>query len=127
MLANIRASELTGDAHGRFAFLRASNMLWVLADPTRAKALIDDAARTTPPQARFYIDAFLTAFWFAMDRPDAATEAHRPALNDLPEVVGAEVAWALADITGDKGRTAKPWPSQMRDMPLRRARSTLRR
>ena len=53
MLAEIPSSDLTGDDHARFAFLRASNMLWVLADPARAKELIDDASRTTPRQARF--------------------------------------------------------------------------
>jgi DNA-binding CsgD family transcriptional regulator len=107
VLAKIRTSELTGDAQGRFAFLRASNMLWVLADPARAKELIDDAAQATPSHARFYIDAFLTAYWFAMDRPDVATEAAIDlVLDDLPEVVGAEVAWALAVITAEAGLTA---------------------
>ena len=66
------ASELTDDDRARFAFLRASNMLWVLADPARAKELIDDAARTTSPQARSYIDAFLTVYWFAVDQPGLA-------------------------------------------------------
>ena len=73
VLAEIDTGELTDDDHARFAFLRASNMLWALGDPARAKEIIDDASRTTPPQARSYIDAFLTVYWFAMDRPDAAT------------------------------------------------------
>ena len=85
VLADIPTTELTDDDHARFAFLRASNMLWALADPARAKELIDDASRTTPPQARSYIDAFLTVYWFAMDQPDAATEASKSlALDDLP-------------------------------------------
>ena len=99
VLAEIRTSQLTDDDRARFAFLRASNMLWVLADPARAKELIDDASRTTSPQARSYIDAFLTVYWFAMDQPGLATQASKDlALDDLPDVVGAEIAWALAVI-----------------------------
>ena len=86
MLAEIRTSELTDGDRARLAFLRASNMLWALADPARAKEIIDDASRTTPPQARSYIDAFLTVYWFAMDQPDAATQASKNlALEDLPQ------------------------------------------
>ena len=127
MLAEIRTSELTDGDQARFAFLRASNMLWALADPARAKELIDDASRTTPPQARSYIDAFLTVYWFAMDQPSAAMEASKDlALDELPEVVGAEIAWALAVISADAGRTTEPWPSPTRDTPSRLALSTLR-
>ena len=90
------------------AFLRASNMLWALGDPARAKEIIDEASRTTPPQARSYIDAFLTVYWFAMDRPEAARQASESlALDDLPAVVGAEIAWVLATIAADAGRTAE--------------------
>ena len=38
VLAEIDTSQLTVGDHGRFAFLRASNMLWALGDPARAKA-----------------------------------------------------------------------------------------
>ncbi len=80
-------------------------MLWALGDPARAKELIDEASRTTPPHARTYIDAFLTVYWFAMDQPEAAVQASKNlALDDLP-VVGAEIAWALAQISADAGRT----------------------
>jgi DNA-binding CsgD family transcriptional regulator len=108
VLAEIRTSQLTDDDHARLAFLRASNMLWVLTDPARAKELIDDASRTTSPQARSYIDAFLTVYWFAMDQPGLATETSKNlALDDLPAVVGAEIAWALAAISADAGRTTE--------------------
>jgi DNA-binding CsgD family transcriptional regulator len=106
VLAEVRTSELTDDDTARFAFLRASNMLWVLADPVRAKELIDDAARTTPQRARSYIDAFLTVYWFAMDQPALATLASEHlALDELPAVVDAELAWALTAIYADAGRT----------------------
>jgi DNA-binding CsgD family transcriptional regulator len=106
VLAAIHTGQLTDVDRARFAFLRASNMLWVLTDPARAKELIDDASRTTSPQARSYIDAFLTVYWFAMDQPDLAMEASKDlALDNLPAVVDAEIAWALAVIAADAGRT----------------------
>jgi DNA-binding CsgD family transcriptional regulator len=106
VLAEVDASQLTDDDRARLAFLRASNALWVLADPARAKEFIDDASHTTSPQARSYIDAFLTVYWFAMDQPGLATQASEElALDDLPAVVDAEIAWALAAIAADAGRT----------------------
>src|SRR5215208_2789321 len=107
VFAGIRTSELTDRDRARLAFLRASNMLWALGDPARAKELIDNALRNTPPRARTYIDAFLTIYWFAMDQPEAAVQAsERLALADIP-VVGAEIAWALAQISADAGRTTE--------------------
>jgi DNA-binding CsgD family transcriptional regulator len=108
LLAEIPVEQLTDHDRARFAYLRASNMLWALGDPARAKELIDDAARATPPQARSWIDAFLTVYWFAMDRPDAATQASKGlALGELPGIVGAETAWPLAAIAADAGRTTE--------------------
>lgn len=107
VLTSIPTDELSDDDRARLAFLRASNLLWALGDSTRAKEVIDEAARSTPPHVHTYIDAFLTAYWFAMDRPDAAIEASKSlALEDLPGVVGAEIAWSVAAISGDAGRTA---------------------
>ncbi|MGO9104258.1 MAG: LuxR C-terminal-related transcriptional regulator [Mycobacterium sp.] len=108
VLTEIHTSELTDVDHARLAFLRASNMLWALGDPARAKEIIDEASRTTPPQARSYIDAFLSVYWFATDQPDAAIQASKKlAVEDLPAVVGAEIAWAVAAISADAGRTAE--------------------
>ena len=107
VLAGIDTSELADQDQARFAFLRCSNMLWALGDPERAKVLIDEASHSTPSHARTYIEAFLTVYWFAMDQPAAAVEVSRSlALEDIP-VVGAEVAWARAQISGDAGRTAE--------------------
>jgi DNA-binding CsgD family transcriptional regulator len=108
VLAEIRSDQLTDDDRARFAFVRASNMLWVLADPSRAKELIAEASRTTSPQVRSYIDAFLTVYWFALDQPGLATQASKHlALDNLPAVVDAEMAWALAAISADAGRTTE--------------------
>ena len=108
VLTEIRTDQLTDGERARFAFLRASNMLWALGNPARAKEIIDDASRTASPQARSYIDAFLTVYWFAVDEPDAAMHASESlALGDLPAVVGAEIAWVLADISASAGRTTE--------------------
>ena len=108
VLTEIRTGQLTDGERARFAFLRASNMLWALGNPARAKEIIDDASRTASPQARSYIDAFLTVYWFAVDEPGAAMHASESlALGDLPAVVGAEIAWVLADISASAGRTTE--------------------
>ena len=108
VLAEIDSGALTDEEQARLAFLRASNMLWALGDPVRAKEIIDEASRIKPPQARRYIYAFLTIYWFAMDQPEAAKQASRNlALDDLPAVVGAEIAWVLAVIAADAGRTGE--------------------
>jgi DNA-binding CsgD family transcriptional regulator len=108
VLADVPITQLTDGDHARLTYLRASNMLWALADPARAKVIIDDASHTTARQARSWIDALLTVYWFAMDRPDAATLASKKlALDNLPPIVGTETAWALAAISADAGRAAE--------------------
>lgn len=107
ILAAIPVAALTDTEQARLAFLRASNMLWALAAPSRAKQLIDEASRAARPQARRYIDAFLTVYWFAMDQPESAVKAaENLVVEQLPAVVGTEVAWALAAITADAGQVA---------------------
>ncbi|MEB3031508.1 helix-turn-helix transcriptional regulator [[Mycobacterium] nativiensis] len=108
VLAAIDISGLTDGDRARLAFLRASNMLWALGEPDRAKEIIDDASGTVASQARSYIDAFLTVYWFAVDRPDAARQAAgKLDLDELPAVVGAEIAWVLAAIAADAGRVTE--------------------
>ncbi len=108
VLGSIAAGELTDVDRARLAFLRASNMLWALGDTPRAKEIIDGASRTASRQARNYIDAFLTVYWFATDQPEMAIEASKKfALQDLPPVVGAEIAWVSAVIYADAGRTTE--------------------
>ena len=106
VLAAIDPTALTDRERARLAFLRASNLLWALGDPDGAKALIDEASRSTPAKDRGYIDAFLAVYWFAMDEPAAALAASEDlAPEDMPPVVGAETAWVLSTIHGDAGRT----------------------
>ncbi|MDO3639693.1 LuxR C-terminal-related transcriptional regulator [Mycolicibacterium arseniciresistens] len=106
VFAGIRTEELSEEQRARCAFLRSSNLLWALGDAERAKAIIDEAARTAPADDRTYVDAFLTVYWFAMDQPKNAVQVSEGlAFADIP-VVGAEVAWALAQIAADAGRTS---------------------
>lgn len=108
VLAAVRGSDLTDRDRGRLAFLRASNMLWALGEPARAKEFIDAAASTVPPQARNYVDAFLAVYWFATDQLDSARRAFEHLdLEDLPPVVGAEIAWVRTAIFADAGRVTE--------------------
>jgi DNA-binding CsgD family transcriptional regulator len=108
VLSAVAGSELPDAVRARLAFLRASNMLWALGDPRRAKEIIDDAPVGASPLARSYSDAFLTVYWFAMDQPEAAVQAAKTlVLEELPPVVGAELAWVLATVAADAGRTAE--------------------
>jgi DNA-binding CsgD family transcriptional regulator len=108
VLAELPVAELSDDDRGRLAYLRASNMVWAIGDTPRAKEIIDEAAGSTPPPPRIWIDAFLTAYWFATDQPQQAlTVAKTLVLEDLPAVAGAETAWALAVMFADAGQTGK--------------------
>src|SRR5690242_5337628 len=101
-----RTHDLTDVDCARRAFLRATNRLFILADPTGAKRLIDDASHTTPPQARACIDAFLTVYWAAMGKPQAARRSSKTlTLAELPDLVAARTtAWAITLACGDAGR-----------------------
>ncbi|MGV0851958.1 LuxR C-terminal-related transcriptional regulator [Mycolicibacterium phlei] len=95
----VDVDALSEDERARFAFLRASNMMWALGAPDRARAIIEAAPESV------YRTAFLTVYWFAMDRPAEAVEVSRTlTLKDIP-VVGAEIAWVLTQIAADAGRT----------------------
>ena len=108
VLAGIDVAGLTDDDLARLTYLRASNLLWGLNDPARAKRVIDEGgARAGTRSGRMCIDAISTVYWFAADRPDAALDTCTGVrLDDLPPIVGAETAWALASIHADAGRTA---------------------
>ena len=101
--------ELTDVDGARRAFLRATNRLFVLADPTGAKRLIEDASHTTPRQARACIDAFLTVYWAAMGKPETARQSSKTfALEELPDLVAARTtAWAITVACGEAGRVTE--------------------
>lgn len=107
VLAAVAVNELSEDDFARFTYFRASNMLWAMAEPERAKGIIDAASHLTAERARSYVDAIRAVYWFARDRPEASLAAAEDlALDELPPVIGAETSWVLTNIHGDAGRTA---------------------
>ena len=105
ILDAIEAAALDDDGRARLAFLRASNLLWSLADPEGAKRHVDDAAADIPAAARAGIDAFYTVYWAAIGYPErAATASSGLDLDALPAIVGAVTAWAVTVSCGDAGR-----------------------
>lgn len=107
LLASVVLDALSDEERARYTYLRASNKLWALGDPVGAKEVIDDGALAVAVgPARSSIDAVSGVYWFAVDRPDLAMQVLRGLVPDeLPAVVGAETAWALASIHADAGRT----------------------
>ena len=108
VLAAVPVDELTDEEHARFTYLRASNLLWAMAEPGRAeKAIEEGAARVGAGPARTSIDAVRGVYLFAADRPAEAVAAlENLVLDELPPIVGAETAWALATVYADAGRTS---------------------
>ncbi len=108
VLAGFDTTGLSDAERARFAHLRASNLLWALGRPADAKAHVDEVSDGLGPDGRHWLNAFLTVYWFAMDRPaEAEASAKLLSLQDLPEVAGTEAAWALATVAAEAGRTAE--------------------
>ena len=109
LLGEVPVAELSDEERARFTYLRASNMLWALADPVRAEEIISEGAvAVAAGPAQRSIDAVRGVYWFAVDRTsEAAQILGRLELDELPPIVGAETAWALATIHADAGRTAE--------------------
>ena len=108
MLAEIRTSQLTDSDRARFAFLRASNMLWALADPARAKETHRRrVAHHTAAGSQLY--RRLPHGVLVCDGPAGLRRCRlRKTLRwKTCPVVGAEIAWALAAIAADAGRTTE--------------------
>ena len=108
VLAGVPLAEMSDEEHARLTYLRASNLLWALADPKRAEDVIDaGAARVAAGQAATSIQAVRGVYLFAVDRPvEALAVLEELVLEELPPIVGAETAWALATMYADAGRTA---------------------
>jgi Bacterial regulatory proteins, luxR family len=126
------ARELTDVDRARRAFLRATNRLFVLADPAGAKRLIEDASQTTPVQARGFVDAFLTAQRCGARTPALGQASTRLPLTDrereIALLIGAglsnrEVAARLTiSVRTSNATSTTRWPR-----PVRLAAKTSRR
>ncbi|WP_155916516.1 MULTISPECIES: LuxR C-terminal-related transcriptional regulator [unclassified Mycolicibacterium] len=107
ILARIDPDSLPEPERARLAFLRASNLMWALGSPAEARRLVDEASSAFSPQARIYTDAFLAVHAFATDDPQTATR-HLEHLSpeQLPPIVGAEIAWVVTAVSADAGHTS---------------------
>jgi DNA-binding CsgD family transcriptional regulator len=108
VLASTPTHDFTGADHARLAFMRATVMLWTLANPSGAKELIDDAAQTLQSEDRGPINAFLTVYWAVMGKPEMARKTCAEiAWDRLPDAAGTNAAWAIALSSGHAGRTTE--------------------
>jgi DNA-binding CsgD family transcriptional regulator len=104
----VHTSELTTDNQGAVVFLRATNKLWTLADPSGARELIEAASRTLPAEARWCINAFLAIYWAAFGIPEQSLgSAQHVDLDRVPALAGAAAAWGITLAAGDAGRTSQ--------------------
>jgi hypothetical protein len=106
LLTSVEGPESTAADRANTAFLRAVNLLYVLADPTAAKELIDNAAQSIPDTAWSGLYAFRALYWAALGKPAAALESSQTIVWDqLPDVAARMTAWAITVAYGDSGRT----------------------
>jgi DNA-binding CsgD family transcriptional regulator len=108
VFGDIDCSEISDELRGAIVFARAANMLVGLGDPVGARKLIDEFSDVAGAGARPCVDAFLTVYWAAMGKPQAALElSRRFALDQLPDAAGALPAMMLVIALGDIGRTSE--------------------
>jgi len=107
VLASIPAGGLSEQERATVAGYRFSNLLWGLADPDGAKAVLDDASRRASAQTRGWLDPLYIMYWASMADPAAARRsAANVVLRELPPLMGAAISWALGVAYGDAGDTA---------------------
>ena len=107
VLAECPTTGFSDDDLAQLAFLRANNLLWTVADPEGAKALIDEAESAIGPDSRDCLDAFLTVYWATVAKPQVAMEhSERFELAKLPGVVAGETVSALVGALGAAGRSS---------------------
>ena len=107
VFAGVDRSELSDTDRAALAVAQATNRLIGLGDPAAAAELIEEAARTTPAQARGCIEAFHVLYWAVLGKPQPAIESAKTvALDQLPDIVGAAPAAGLVLAAGDAGRTS---------------------
>lgn len=105
LLVELAGQNLTDNDRATLVFLRATNMFWFV-DPEGAKSFVDEAVHTMPSSQRGCIDAFLTQYWAATGRPEAArTASENLELDRLPAIAAAVAAAATTLSRGDAGRT----------------------
>ena len=108
MLARTPTDGFTEDDHILLSVLRAGNTLVALADPLKAKKLIDELSRTAPVRARSLVHGLYAHYWVSVARPDKAMKAaERFVLDELPGTAPQWASSVLVIAYGDSGRTTK--------------------
>jgi DNA-binding CsgD family transcriptional regulator len=103
VLASVPTQGFSNADHARLAFLRGMNLMYTLADPTRAKNIVDEVLSRTGAQA--CINAFHCVYCAMLGKPELSLAAsHDLVLAELPAVVGAQAASQIARALGDVGR-----------------------
>ena len=119
VLAEADTGNLTDTQRARMTFLRAVNLLFSLADPDGAKALIDGAAPSTSAEYRS-IDAFRCVYWAATGSPEAARMSSRNFdMDQLPDHLQKRLtAWALTVACGEAGTVSEATTAAQAGYPI---------
>jgi len=108
VLARTPTSGFTEDDHVRLNVLRAGNRFLGLADPVRAKELIDEMLRSASMRTRSLVDALNTVYWSYMGKPEMALKAsENVVLDQLAGSAPGTASSALVIAYGDSGRTTE--------------------
>jgi DNA-binding CsgD family transcriptional regulator len=106
VLASVPTRGFTAADHARLAFVRGMNLIYTLADPGRAKDVVDEVFSRIGADP--CIDAFHAVYWAMLGKPELSLRAsHGLVLDDVPAVVGAQAASQIALALGDAGRTTE--------------------
>jgi DNA-binding CsgD family transcriptional regulator len=105
ILAQVDRDSLGVIDGSRITFLRAVNLFFTLAEPERAKALIDEEPASASTPEVYSPNAFRCIYWAAMGRSGAALEYARTLHRDsLPDDFQARLtAWATTVAYGEAG------------------------
>ena len=125
VLAEVPITKLTDDDPAKFTYLRASNMLWALADPARAKEIIDDAS-AFPRRAGAQLDRrpprrCTGLRWIGPTRRCWRRRTSR--WTTCPPSSAPRRPGRSPPFTPTRGARPTRWPSQTRDTPSRPALS----
>ena len=105
MLARTPTTGFTEDDHILLNVARAGNTLVGLADPVKAKKLIDELSRSASARTRSWVHGLYAHYWVSLARPDKAVKAaERFVLDELPGTAPQWSSSVLVTAYGDSGR-----------------------
>ncbi len=106
VLARTPTSGFTEDDRILLNVLRAGNTLVALADPMKARKLIDELLRSASVRTRGLVHGLYAHYWVSVARPDKAMKAaERFVLEELPGTAPQWASSVLVIAYGDSGHT----------------------